>query len=223
VLPPGELGELEAFRSLLAGAPGGRLAEIGGALCTAFEPTPTAAICNRALGLGQARAAATEDLDAIDAFFAGLGLAYCVTTSPEARPPELAASLEARGFQRGYPWTKFRRAAEPATLVETELRIEHLAAGAGDVFAEVLTRAAGTPEPLRERLEWIPRLPGWHCFVAYADDTPAATGALFVSDPERIGWLGAAGTLPEFRRRGAQSACSPRGSTPESVPAAPSS
>jgi hypothetical protein len=113
VLPPGELGELEAFRSLLAGAPGGRLAEIGGALCTAFEPTPTAAICNRALGLGQARAAAREDLDAIDAFFAGLGLAYCVTTSPEARPPELAASLDARGFQRGYPWTK---SAAPRSL-----------------------------------------------------------------------------------------------------------
>jgi hypothetical protein len=36
VIPPAEVGELEAFRSLLAGH---EQAEIGGALCTSFAPT----------------------------------------------------------------------------------------------------------------------------------------------------------------------------------------
>jgi len=36
VIPPAELGELEAFRSLLSGE---EQAEIGGALCTTFDAT----------------------------------------------------------------------------------------------------------------------------------------------------------------------------------------
>ena len=42
---PTELGELEAFRSLLAGQ---EQAEIGGALCTSFAATPGSALFNRA-------------------------------------------------------------------------------------------------------------------------------------------------------------------------------
>lgn len=46
--------------------------------------------------------------------------------------------------------------------------------------------------------------PGWACFGAFDSDRLVGTGASYVAD--RIGWLGAAGTLPEARGRGAQSA-----------------
>jgi GNAT superfamily N-acetyltransferase len=45
---------------------------------------------------------------------------------------------------------------------------------------------------------------GWHCFVGYDGDDPVACAALFAHDG--VGWLGAAGTLPDQRGKGAQSA-----------------
>jgi len=201
VIPPTELGELEAFRSLLAGQ---AQAEIGGAVCLGFELTPTSAMLNRALGLGLPEPATEAGLDAIDAFFSGRGLAYAITLTPHARPEKLPEWLEARGFQRGYAWTKFARGLEPVPAVETDLRVEELGADRADVFADVFVRAYGTPEVARPLLAQIPGNNGWHCFAAFDGETPAATGALFVTGT--VGWLGAAGTLPEFRGRGAQGA-----------------
>ena len=201
MIPPTELGELEAFRSLLAGQ---AQAEIGGALCLGFEQTPTSAMLNRALGLGLAEPATEAGLDAIDAFFTGRGLAYAITLTPHAQPAAVPEWLEARGFPRGYAWTKFARGPEPAPAVETDLRVEELGVDRADVFADVFVRAYGTPEVTRPLLARIPDSDGWHCFAAFDGETPAATGALFVTGT--VGWLGAAGTLPEFRRCGAQAA-----------------
>lgn len=50
----------------------------------------------------------------------------------------------------------------------------------------------------------VPASEGWHCFVAFAGDEPAAAGALFAEGS--VGWLGAAATRPAFRRRGGQRA-----------------
>jgi GNAT superfamily N-acetyltransferase len=204
VIPPTERGELEAFRSLVGGWSEGRVVEIGGALCTSVPAAPASALLNRVLGLGLDEPATEEALDEIEAFFAGSGVSYGITVTPEVEPPELTALLEARGFSRGYAWAKFRRGLEPVTARESDLTVELIGADRGDVFAEVFQRAYGTPELLRPRLEQVPGEPGWHCFVAFAEGAPAATGAVFVTG--EVGWLGMAGTLPEFRRRGAQTA-----------------
>ena len=199
MIPSAEIGELEAFRSLLAGQ---EQAEIGGALCTSFALTPGSALFNRALGLGLREPATEAALDEIDAFFTRRGLAYNIALTPDAQPPELPEWLEARGFQRGYAWTKFAQSAEPSPRRESDLRVEELGADQANLFADVFVRAYGTPEVTRPLLARIPGSDGWHCFLAFDDKTPAATGALFVTGS--VGWLGAAGTLPEFRRRGAQ-------------------
>jgi len=205
VIPAAERGELEAFRSLLAGEV---QAEIGGALCLGFEGTPGSALFNRALGLGLAEPATEAGLDEIDAFFTDQGLAYGIPVTPDAQPPELPGWLEARGLRRGYAWTKLARGAEPASdlnhLVRTTLRVEEVGADRAGVFADVFLRAYGAPEVARALLERVPGTAGWRCFVAFDGDTPAAAGALFITGT--VGWLGAAGTLPEFRRRGAQGA-----------------
>lgn len=201
MIPPTELGELEAFRSLLAGQ---AQAEIGGALCLGFEQTPTSAMFNRALGIGLTEPSTETGLDEIEAFFSRRSLAYGITLTPDAQPAELPERLEARGFRRGYAWTKFARGPEPPPGAETDLRVEELGADRAAVFADVFIRAYGTPEVTRPLLERIPGREGWHCFAAFDGETPAATGALFVTGT--VGWLGAAGTLPEFRRRGAQGA-----------------
>jgi len=198
---PSELGELEAFRSLLSGQ---EQTEIGGALCTSFAATPGSALFNRALGLGLSEPATEVTLDEIDDFFTGQGLAYGIPLTPSAEPRELPECLEARGFRQGYAWTKFARGAEPPARRETDLRVEELGADQADIFADVFVRAYGTPEVTRPLLARIPGTDGWHCFAAFDGKTSAATGALFVAGS--VGWLGAAGTLPEFRHRGAQGA-----------------
>jgi hypothetical protein len=54
---------------------------------------------------------------------------------------------------------------------------------------------------------WVASLvgkPGWHHYMAFDGDEPAAAAALFVH--EGIGWCGFAATDTRFRKRGAQSA-----------------
>jgi GNAT superfamily N-acetyltransferase len=205
VIPPAELGELEAFRSLLSGE---EQAEIGGALCTSFEATPGSALFNRTLGLGLAETATEAALDAIDDFFSRRGLAYGIPLTPDAQPSELPEWLEARGFRRGYAWTKFVRRADLTDdldhLLGSRLRVKAVSTDRADLFADVFMRAYGTPEVTRPLLERLPDSEGWHCFVAFDGDEPPATGSLFVTGA--VGWVGAGGTLPEFRRRGAQGA-----------------
>jgi GNAT superfamily N-acetyltransferase len=203
-LPPAEVGELEAFRSLLAGQPGAHVLELGGALCTALDQLPTSALLNRALGLGLAEPATEELLDGIDGFFAGAGVAYGITVTPDVVPPELPDLLRRRGFGRGYAWTKFTRPPTPAARGRTELRVERIGAHRAAQFSDVFTRAYGMPDLLRPRLERLASLEGWHCFAAYAGDLPAATAALYVTGG--VGWLGMAATLPELRGHGAQTA-----------------
>ena len=202
MIPPAELGELEAFRSLVGGWNEGRVAEIGGALCTAVAAAPSSALFNRAMGLGLGQQAREDALAEIDRFFADAGVAYGITVTPDAEPSELTTWLESRGFSRGYAWTKFQRGVELSPAAQTDLVVERIDADRGHVFADVFQRAYGTPELLRPRLEQIPAESGWHCFVAFAGGAPAATGAVFVTS--EVGWLGMAGTLAEFRRRGAQ-------------------
>jgi GNAT superfamily N-acetyltransferase len=205
VIPPAELGELEAFRSLLSSE---EQAEIGGALCTSFEATPGSALFNRALGVGLAEPATEAALDGIDDFYSRRGLAYGIPLTPDAKPSELPEWLVTRGFRRGYAWTKFARRADLTSdldrLLDSRLRVEAVSSDRADLFADVFMRAYGTPEVTRPLLERLPGSEGWHCFVAFDGDEPAATGSLFVTD--KVGWVGAGGTLPEFRRRGAQGA-----------------
>jgi GNAT superfamily N-acetyltransferase len=201
---PAELAELEAFRDLYAVAPaslGARAAEIGGALCIRLEADPRSAMFNRVLGLGLARPATDEALDRIVSFF-GDGIGWGVALAPQAEPAELPARLEARGFTRGYGWTKFTRAAGDATEAATELRVQRVKDG--EAFAEAFVRGYGTPEFFREWLARLPDRPGWRCFVAFEGATPAGVGALYVTGI--VGWVGIGATVPEHRRKGAQSA-----------------
>lgn len=201
---PAELAELEAFRDLYAVAPaslGARVAELGGALCIRLEADPRSAMFNRALGLGLAQPATERAVDRIASFF-GDGIGWAVALAPQAEPAELAAWLEARGFTRGYGWTKFTRAAGIAPEAATALRVKRVEDG--EAFAEAFVRGYGTPEFFREWLARVPGRPGWHCFVAFEGTAPAGVGALYVTGT--VGWVGIGATVPEHRRKGAQNA-----------------
>jgi hypothetical protein len=202
-IPPAELVELEAYARFFALGEGAHTARVGGAALLA-QPAIPSTMLNRVAGLGLDEPATEQHLEEIDAFFAPFGVEYAIAVAPQAQPPELTGLLADRGFASGYAWTKFTRAADEATASITDLRVELVGPDAGEDFALVVLEAYDLPASAASLLAGAPEVDGYSCFVAYADDEPAAAGVLLVLG--ETGWLGFGSTRPAFRRRGGQRA-----------------
>jgi GNAT superfamily N-acetyltransferase len=200
-----EEGFLDAFRAAppaLAREHGIACTRIGGAVCGRIGDLPRSRIFNHVRGLGRSSPATDEQLEEIANFYGEE--TYFVAVAQDTRPSDLRAHLERRGFEPDYPWTKFRRGVDPPAQVETDLRVEPIGPQHASEFGRIVAAGFELPAFTGRWLAAIFGRPGWTCFVAFAGNEPAATGALFVS--RGVGWLSFAATLPEFRRRGAQSA-----------------
>jgi GNAT superfamily N-acetyltransferase len=156
---------------------------------------------NRAVALGVDGPVAGAVLEEIDAFFRDAGVRYSVAVAPQA-PPKFAVQLRERGFTDGDTWMKFRRGVDDPPVVETSLRIDEVTDGA-DVAAVVAT-AYGMPLSAGTAFGLLGRSDAWR--VLLARDGNGARRRRGDLHPRRVGWLGAAGTLPEHRGKGAQSA-----------------
>jgi GNAT superfamily N-acetyltransferase len=137
------------------------------------------------------------DLDAVAEVYGDKP--YVVSVPPWVTA--LDSGLESRGYQRGYAWMKFERGPEPAPPFETTLRIEE--ATDAQIFGRTAAEGWGAPPGLAQGFDVLGR-PGWHCFLAWDGDEPAAAATLFA--PGDIAWFGGAATRPAFRGRGAQTA-----------------
>ncbi len=202
--------EAVAARDLYAAAPAQldlRSARVGSATVL-IAPRVPVSYFNRVIGLG-AHAPATEaQLDEAIDVFRGAGVTdFWLHLTPTARPTELAAWIAARGLKLAArrTWAKFLRGPEPVSpQPPSTLRIREAAAQDAAEVARTATTAFGLPSSLGE---WFARLvgrPGWRVLIAEVDGRIAATGSVFVQD--HTAWLGVGATLPEYRRRGAQTA-----------------
>jgi GNAT superfamily N-acetyltransferase len=205
-----ELVEAAAFTALWEAAServrrehGIRARTIAGAVCTAVAAAPENTMINRVTGVGLREPTTDADLDEIDAFFRDGGIRYAIGLGPFA-PPDLRGRLEARGFEAGYAWMKFRRGVESPPPVETALRVEEIGAEHGPAFGSVVARGYGMPDFAAEWFGSAAGLASFRLYLAWEGDEPAGAGALFVGDG--VGWLGLAATVPEHRRKGAQGA-----------------
>jgi GNAT superfamily N-acetyltransferase len=173
----------------------------GGAVGFRVDEAPLSPMLNRIVGLG-VEEPATED--AVDASLRSLwGTTHYVVISPDARPPELAAWLEARGLEPGWGWMQFRRRVDDMPRSRTDLELVEVDRRTAPAFARVVRVAYALPvevEPFLARIVGT----AWQAWLALAGDEPAAAGALF-ADGEGA-YLSFAGTLPEHRGKGAQSA-----------------
>jgi GNAT superfamily N-acetyltransferase len=200
-----EEGYLDAFRAAppsLAQEHGIAYATFDGITCTTVADLPRSRIFNHVFGLGRSTPATDEQLDRIAEFYGEE--AYFVALARDAAPDDLAARLEARGFEPDHAWTKFRRGVEPPSAVDTELRVEPIGPQRARDFGRIVAAGFELPQFTGRWLAALFARPRWTCFVAFAGDEPAAGGTLFVC--RGVGWLSFAATLPEFRRRGAQTA-----------------
>ena len=163
---------------------------------------------NRVIGLGGHDRATERGLDTIIDLFRTAGVAdFWLHVTPAARPTELSDWLGARGL-RPPPrrsWAKFLRAPTEVALRATaglEVRLA-TAADAAEV-GRTATTAFGMPPQLGHWFASLIGREGWQVLVAEVDGRIAGTGSVFVRD--RTAWVGIGATLPEFRKRGAQTA-----------------
>ncbi|MFL5925424.1 MAG: GNAT family N-acetyltransferase [Gaiellaceae bacterium] len=169
---------------------GGEVTQLVGGLCL---KTPIAAVeLNRVTNVSD-----ELDLDEVERVFGGSPHLVSVPPWVERLPERLTA----RGYACGYAWMKFERGPEPAPRVESELRVQD-ATDLG-LFMATIGEGFGAPPDAARDPALVDR-PGWHAFLAWDGDQPAAAAGLFVGGD--VAWLGGAATRPAFRRRGAQTA-----------------
>jgi GNAT superfamily N-acetyltransferase len=181
---------------------GDRVLDLDGALALRAPEAPDWPMLNRILRLGVARPATEAVLDR--AMEAMAGLRYYVTLSADAHPSSLVEWLRARGFTPGWGWMQFARGVQDVPQAGTAIELVEVGRDHCAAFAQVVRVAYELPEAIAKWLQSIPLRPGWMCLLALADGEPAGAAALYVY--EQAGYLGLAGTLPELRGQGAQTA-----------------
>jgi len=196
-----EVAEIEALRSMFAAVPddiagelGVEMLEMGQGLAVKVGFLSGANEVNHALGISS-----TEQLEALPGFYGRTR--HIVSPEPGV---ELDGRFLERGYEPGYAWMKFSRAAGDAPDARTDLDVVEVGPDEDVEFGRTVGEGFGLPTLVAQWLARLPGRPGWHCFVAYHGCEPAAAGALHVF--EDVGWLGLGATRSEFRRRGAQGA-----------------
>lgn len=86
------------------------------------------------------------------------------------------------------------------------VRIEELKENDFETYATIHCRGTGLPDEgipyVAENNRVLYNRPGWKFFIAYLNNTPAATGVMFMKD--KLASLTFAATLPDFRNQGLQ-------------------
>lgn len=177
--------------------------EAGGATVLRVPAAPGSPMLNRVVGLGVDLPATESDLDATLAAV-GPDTRFYVAVAPGARPALLPAWLRARGLSPGWGWMLFRRGVQHPPSADTTLRLaEVVTPHERAAFARIVRVSYGLPEAVEPTIANAPD-GGWQCWLALDGDEPAGAAGLFAADG--AAYLGLAGTLPEHRGRGAQTA-----------------
>jgi GNAT superfamily N-acetyltransferase len=201
VITTAERAERDAHRDVVRALPPAAIEagcidvlEIAGAVCTCMSSDTSLAVWNRVIGLGVDAPPTSQILDRIEAFYARRAAGFAVQGT--------VSGIEERGYAREPGTAVFARPAQPIEPPNTALTVT--GTDNGHEFGALCAAASALP-PLFA--SWFAELVGrdrWHCFVAHADGTPVATGALYAA--EGVGSLGFAATRPGERGQGAQQA-----------------
>jgi GNAT superfamily N-acetyltransferase len=157
---------------------------------------------NRVFALGVASPVAESELEHLLDLYRQAGLPFVIRLSPEAQPSELTQWLEARGFTVGMRTARFFRKLDEPVSIAHHWHIVPVTAELAPQFAYIASREQNPM--LQKWLLMTLERPGWYHYVATDNETPIATGVLYIRD--KVGWLGWASTLPAHRRKGAHQA-----------------
>ena len=192
----GSTGMSEDVRAVL----GRRIGRWGDVLAIATDSSPSV-IVNRVMGVGLGEPADDRLLDAIAAHYRA-NREHAIHVAPYAEPADLAGRLRARGYGHYFSWIKWWRDASPPPPVTTTLRIARATPADAGAVAGLLATVFEQPPAVGRATAQKIGMPGWRHFLAWDGTTPVAIAATFIADDGA--WFGVTGTLPAYRRRGAQ-------------------
>jgi GNAT superfamily N-acetyltransferase len=160
---------------------------------------------NRVIGLGLEEPAGEEQIDEIISLYRDAEVnRFFIQISPKALPPSLPDILLKRGFRHHNNWMKLYRTVEPFPEIRSEFRISVIDGNHARLFSDMLATCFEWPDIVKPFLAAPIGRPGWTHYLLYYGDTPAACAALFIRG--EYASLAFAGTMPDFRGRGAQAA-----------------
>ncbi|HEY6292887.1 MAG TPA: hypothetical protein VI455_15160 [Terriglobia bacterium] len=177
---------------------------VGGAFVT-VAPNSISLQRNCVRGLGVEEVATEEALNQILSLFRARRikrLSFHLSPCPQSKA--IAGWLRKRGFRFHHQYVKLVRNTAAPQPVATELRVRRIQKPQAEAFATVFGQVFPWPA---DRLSWIRAAvgaPGFSHYLAFAGNRAVATGLLYVAGG--WGWLGWAGTLTPYRRRGAHAA-----------------
>jgi GNAT superfamily N-acetyltransferase len=174
----------------------------------------------KATGIGVSKPITEAELDALEMFFRSRNVKPRIEVCPHAQEP-LHRLLRARGYRLDAFVNTHVREVFPSDADEpipADRRITRVTPANIDAFADTISRGFSEGAPPDPEFLDLPRASalakGVACFLAFADDLPAGAGGIAItkSDPafpshyRPLAALFGASTLPQFRRRGVQTA-----------------
>jgi GNAT superfamily N-acetyltransferase len=181
-----------------------RVDDVNGAVLTCVASVDVLAF-NRVLGIGIAYPATPDMIDDLVGASDAAGVnRFFIQVSPAARPPELVGWLEERGFSHYNNWVRLTRGTDSVPEFDCDLEVREIGPGEAVTFGRIVRESFDWPEGMERVIAGAVGRPGWHHYMAYDGETPAATAGHFVYG--EIAWIDFAATLPEFRGRSAQKA-----------------
>ena len=164
-----------------------------------------------ACGLGFGGPVTAADLDRLEEFYRSHGAPAQVDLCPLTDPSLLELIKERRYGIHELNNVLYRTLDKNEPEAEVPgVRIRRSKPGEAGIFSEILSRCffenGDAPEGFAEMLAPLFRFPEALTFLAYADGIPVAAAAGRVIPEPRIFALFGAGTLPDFRGRGIQTA-----------------
>lgn len=182
---------------------------VGGGVVRVVRNDPAGGFWNRSIGLGMTEPITGDVVDEAIEFSRANGAPVMVfQVAPGAQPQGWEEVFAERGIAMSAQWVKFMGPPPRIPDVDTDLRIAPLDkddAAQVREFSEVMIASFGMPPGLMT--EWgqaQARRPDWAAFAAWDGDRIVSASLLYVHGD--TGHLIGAGTLPDVRGRGAQSA-----------------
>ena len=188
----------------LRDALGLRLETVDGALVSMARRDPST-LLNRVVGVGLEKAATPGGVEKIRMLYEESGVRrFYLHLHPDARPSELRAWLVEAGWDRARGWMKFRREAAAPSEARSDLEIRRIGPEDGLAFGGIVAQGFGLTQTAVPLLAELAGRSSWRLYLSFDGGTPAGAGAMFLHAD--VAWFDWAATLPEFRRRGSQSA-----------------
>jgi GNAT superfamily N-acetyltransferase len=160
---------------------------------------------NRIVGLGIETADSREQLRRLIDIARQRGTKRLfVQLAPSHAPQDLATWIEAEGGRQYNRWVRLWRDVSDAPETETTLDVRQLSANDALRSGEIVAESFGMPVELAPWFASIVGQAGWTHFGAFDGTKLVSSAAIYLSG--KVGWLGFAATLADYRGRGAQGA-----------------